>query len=427
MRQRSETLFRRHSDTCKLHQGSTYEADELRKWTPCKCAIHYYGHLRPDDAKPTRRCTHCTTWEIAKATVERWKSGRPSLIPPAKPATSTPATMAIADACSAYVLAHERAGSAASTLKKCRLFSGMVAEFSAQLGRERMAEWTRADVSAYLDWRGGEPKTRLVNWSAIKAAFEWFVGEEIIPLNVARFKTIRNRESKAAAKGGQKFPYTDDELAQMLAVCENKYGKQPVEWSRGVHHEQNTKGEDYRLYRRTVTGKDLSDFILISVYTGLRISDVATFHLSRLAPNGDVRVRALKNGTWVSTWVPPWLAQLIRDRAKKHGDLIFGEHTTTDMDVITDVWRRKLKVMWKLCGGWEISPTAHRFRHTFVRILLQRRVPLAMVSELTGDTEQMIRRFYSGWVTERQDTVREVLQAAFADVPKGANVVPIHG
>ena len=57
-----------------------------------------------------------------------------------------------------------------------------------------------------------------------------------------------------------------------------------------------------------------------------------------------------------------------------HGPLIFGKHSTTDINVITDVWRRKLKKLWTLCGPWKEKPTPHRFRHTFARILLQRGV-----------------------------------------------------
>jgi len=41
------------------------------------------------------------------------------------------------------------------------------------------------------------------------------------------------------------------------------------------------------------------------------------------------------------------------------------------------------------------KPTSHKFRHTFVRILLERGVPVADVAELIGDTEQVLRRSYA--------------------------------
>src|SRR5580692_3290041 len=50
--------------------------------------------------------------------------------------------------------------------------------------------------------------------------------------------------------------------------------------SRDTHHEP-AEGQ-LAQYSRKWTGQDLSDFISISVYTGLRISDVATFRADRL-------------------------------------------------------------------------------------------------------------------------------------------------
>jgi hypothetical protein len=47
-------------------------------------------------------------------------------------------------------------------------------------------------------------------------------------------------------------------------------------------------------------------------------------------------------------------------RAKSVGPLIFGTHTTEDINVITDVWRRKLKVLWEMVGPWKVKPEHHR-------------------------------------------------------------------
>jgi integrase len=121
----------------------------------------------------------------------------------------------------------------------------------------------------------------------------------------------------------------------------------------------------------------------------------------------------------VYTWIPEWLQDRIRRRAEEHGPLIFGQHKTKDMNVITDVWRRKLKRLWDLCGPWPEKPTPHRFRHTFARILLQRPgVTVRDVAELLGDSEQVIRRHYAAWVTERQERLTVVLKEAFAEKPK---------
>jgi integrase len=99
--------------------------------------------------------------------------------------------------------------------------------------------------------------------------------------------------------------------------------------------------------------------------------------------------------------------------------LIFGAHQTDDVNVITDLWRRKLNRLWKLCGPWEVKPHPHRFRHTFARILLQKpEVTVRDVGELMGDSEATILRFYGSWVPERQARLTRILKEAFEDRPK---------
>jgi integrase len=171
-------------------------------------------------------------------------------------------------------------------------------------------------------------------------------------------------------------------------------------------------------------GDDVADFISLSIYTGLRISDVALFHIDRMQPSGEIHVRTTKAGTHVYTWVPQWLQDRISARATKHGPRIFGEHTTKRLDVITELWRRKLNLVWKDCGPWKDKPTPHRFRHTFARILLQKPgVTVRDVAELLGNTEEMIRKHYGAWVPERQARLTKILQEAFDDKPKPKLVV----
>jgi integrase len=120
------------------------------------------------------------------------------------------------------------------------------------------------------------------------------------------------------------------------------------------------------------------------------------------------------------------LQEIIRRRGREVGPLIFGEHETTDLNVITDVWRRKLKRLWRMCGEWKATPTPHRFRHTFARILLERpRVSVRDVAELLGNTEQMVRKHYAAWIPERQERLTAVLRDEFSEKPR-PGVVEIH-
>lgn len=253
--------------------------------------------------------------------------------------------------------------------------------------------------------------------STVKAFFECCLANEWIKRNPARL--VKNRRGRDAAdhRNEQKLPFSDDELRKMYDACETKYGKQEVKWSRTVHH-QRVQGE-YARYNHKWTGQDLADFISVSVYTGLRISDVTTFHIDRMQQTGEIHVRTTKAGTHVYTWVPEWLQERICARAQEVGPYIFGEHQTKDMNVVTDVWRRKLNKLWTLCGPWPVKPTPHRFRHTFARVLLQRPgVSVRDVAELLGNTEQMVRKHYAAWIPERQERLTAVLKAAFSEKPK---------
>ncbi|MBZ5729166.1 MAG: site-specific integrase [Acidobacteriia bacterium] len=218
----------------------------------------------------------------------------------------------------------------------------------------------------------------------------------------------------------------------MYSACETQYGKQEVKWSRVIHHHR-VEGE-YARYNFKWTGQDLADFICVSVYTGLRISDVTTFSIDRMQPTGEIHIRTTNGWTHVYTWVPEWWQERIRARAQEHGALIFGEHQTKDPNVITDVWRRKLKKVWALCGPWKEEPTPHRFRHTFARVLLERGgVTVRDVAELLGNSEQMVRKHYAAFVPERQERLTAVLKAAFrvtvqgVSAAEGARTVPLPG
>ena len=83
-------------------------------------------------------------------------------------------------------------------------------------------------------------------------------------------------------------------------------------------------------------------------------------------------------------------------RAREVEPCIFGEHETTDMNVVTDIWRRKLNSLWSLCGPWKEKPTRRPLGHTFARILLQRPVVTVRdVAELLRNSEQMVRKHYA--------------------------------
>jgi integrase len=80
-----------------------------------------------------------------------------------------------------------------------------------------------------------------------------------------------------------------------------------------------------------------------------------------------------------------------------------------------------------LAGPFHEPPVPHRFRHTFVRILLERGVSVGDVAELAGDTERVLLRYYSKWIPSRQKRLTNILKDAFEGKPRPAKIVAIKG
>jgi site-specific recombinase XerD len=99
--------------------------------------------------------------------------------------------------------------------------------------------------------------------------------------------------------------------------------------------------------------------------------------------------------------------------------LIFAAGVTQNAKQLCDIWRNKrLKKVFELVGPWETLPHPHRFRHTFVRILLEKGVPAPDVAELIGYSEQILRKHYAAWIPGRQERLSKILQEAFEGKPK---------
>lgn len=184
-------------------------------------------------------------------------------------------------------------------------------------------------------------------------------------------------------------------MKRQYAACRQV---QPLNWKNGSH-----QGE--------WSGHDVETFIMLLCNTGFRISDAVTFDMNRLSGT-DCIVRAIKNNQPVFTVLPDELVSRLQSLAKRNGTQrpFMMPGGSTRVATVTDLWRRKLNRVWALCGRWEQSPHPHRFRHTFVRILLQNEVSPADVAILIGDTEEMVLKHYARWVPERQARLTSILR-----------------
>lgn len=360
--------YRRHRQSCKgdhEHNTRTSEYDERKKgWKRCECPIFISGTLQ---GSFKRQNSGQWEWEHVRPVIMSyeaagvWGDAKPEVSVTQPDTPSAPERITIEKAITAFTADFSETA-AENTQKKYRLLLKKLNTFAAARGYVMIDQWNPIDVRELRSSWEVSSQTATKHMSTIKTFFEFCLANEWITRNPARLIKRQRTRDGADKRGGQKLPFSEDELKRMYDACDTKYSKQEIAWSRDIHHHA-ARGELDR-YNRKWTGQDLA-FISVSIYTGLRISDVATFRSDRMQPTGEILLRTTKAGTHVYTWVPEWLQEHIRARAQAHGPLIFGEHTTKDTNVITDVWRRKLNKLWDLCGDWTVKPTPHRFRHTF--------------------------------------------------------------
>jgi integrase len=404
----SLNLYRRHRQDCEAGHPADFRSGEFEErkkgWKRCACHIFVSGTIRRTFK---RKDTGRSDWEQAREVASTWEaSGWEGETPPSPvPELPVAPKITIERAVKAFLDSHAES-SALGTQRMNRYFMNRLRSFSDSRGYVLLDQWGPIDVREFRASWGVAASTTTRNMTMLKSFFEFAVGNEWIVRNPA--KLIKDARRRKDSHKAERIPVSEDELKRMFEACETKYAS------------PDEKGS----WRYRWIGQDMADFISISVYTGLRISDVCTFNVDRLLPNGECHIRTTKNGKKVYTWIPSWLQQRIRERSEKHGPFIFGTHTTTDMSVVTDVWRRKLLRLWSLCGPWPEKPSPHRFRHTFARILLQKaNVTVRDVAELLGNTEEIVRKHYAAWVPERQARLTKVLQEAFEDKPMPKLVV----
>ena len=440
---------RRHGRQCS--QGHTVdslstEADERKRGTKrCDCPIFASGTLNGVFRKlGTRR----TDWNEARAAMEPYSAagswappGAPPAIlaaPPEAPAhlsgTSRP-PLPLAEAIEKFLRQHETEQSAERTRKKYRLHlegredgresqNAPLLAFAHDKGIRFLQEFDgQSDLVRELvqSWRVRKTATRTNRLGTLKTFFEFFVETGDLEKNPARIKSRRNRANRTGEEEGQddepRRPFTDQEIERMFAGCRT-YGKTKREWPKKKDGRQVVAISEYRDYNRKWGGEDVAAFIQISYSTGLRIYDVATFHISRLQADSTIRLRAQKNHSWVSVAVPESTCRMIQERARHFGPYIFGDPSGRKPDQITDTWRTRLERLWKECGPWEHKPVHHRFRHTFVRMLLEALTPASVVARLIGDTEETVIKHYANWVPELQQAATLATRKAMLNRPR---------
>ena len=396
-------LYRRHRRDCKAghpEEFRTGEFDERKKgWKRCACPIFASGTL----ARISRRqSTGKWEWDDAKATAAQWEQagnwdGTSLIAAPPPQDVAPPPRITIIDATEAFIAKCQNRGIAVPTLRKYKTFTKQLRSYADSRGYVMVDQLTVSDMDRfYASWDDGI-RAKAKKLDRLKAFVKFCTQREWIKKNI----TGDLEAPEGSSVPANKTPFTDDELDRIYAACDSIGGPRPP-------------GPGYRPWG----GEDVKDFVMLSIHTGLRISDVSVFNTTERLKGNDVFLRMHKTKKELYTWIPDWLVSRLRAREKQHGPLIFRAGQAMNMRAVSERWRENLGKVFKLAGPFDERPTPHRFRHTFVRILLEKGVPVSDVAELIGDTEEIVRMHYARWVPERQARLTKILRDAFESKPK---------
>jgi integrase len=401
-------IYRRHRRDCKAGHAEdslSSEFDERKKGRKrCDCPITASGTLAK---KYRRQSTGQWEWEAARAIVTSWEQagewggGAPTRPPKAAPPESL-TRITITAATQAFLDRISTKGFEPATESKYRTFIKQLRAFTDSHGYVYIDQLAITDMDRfYASWQDGK-RAKARKLHKLTAFIEFCVKRKWLMEDISADLEPPEGHSIPA----NKTPFTDGEINRILAACDKfKREREPQPG-----------------YRQT-SGEDIKDFIYIMLYTGMRISDVATFDTSLRLNGNEIFVRMHKTKKELYTWVPDWLVNRLRDRERLYGPRIFALSKSHSLSVQTERWRIKLQKIFTLAGEFDEPPVPHKFRHTFVRMLLERGIPVGDVAELIGDTERTLLKYYAKWIPSRQARLTSILKEAFSDRPHDSEKV----
>ncbi len=125
-----------------------------------------------------------------------------------------------------------------------------------------------------------------------------------------------------SSKPANMHPFSDEEVKRLFEAC-TKY--QTRRWRNSF-----AEGE--------VTGDQIQTFMMLLMYTGLRISDAATFSPDKLQGN-NAFLFMHKTDEPVFTWIPDELVDRLKNTPLQRGKYYFMGPLTERKETAADMWR----------------------------------------------------------------------------------------
>jgi integrase len=192
--------------------------------------------------------------------------------------------------------------------------------------------------------------------------------------------------------GGQTQPFSEDEVAALLAACDQLAG--------GFHCTADRSRKRARA------------LLLVLLYTGLRISDAVQLRRDRIDAEGRMFMRILKNGEPIYLKLKPSVIQALNalpEADNLRPGYFFWTTGSTLISACT-LYRKTLKFIQAHAGVEDVRP--HRFRDTFAKAVLDLGHPLSTLQLLLGHKNiSTTERYYRHFSRQQQNLMDAALDS----------------
>jgi integrase/recombinase XerD len=371
-------LFRRHIDCCP-------HRNEGRAHRRCRCPIWFDGTI---NGRRVLKSMQTTDWEKAQelehnlitAGVQTVRSETPAPTPKEEP-------VLLEQAWEKYLTKARKRNLSPATIYKYDLLHRQMCSFAQRRGLSLLEDIKLGALEDFQgEWTEG-PLARLKKLERLKGFFRAATNRDWLSHNPAKHLEAPKFTPRPT------LPFDHKEMKSILEAV-------------SVYPDKTGKTGRANAIR-------LRAFILTLRYTGLRIGDVTSLTVDRLAGN-KIFLYTQKTGLPVNCVVPKFVAEELENVPRLSERYFFWTGNST-LHTAIGSWQRTLRKLFKRVG---IRGYAHRFRDTFAVELLLAGVPTEEVAVLLGHNNIKITQdHYSPWVRSRQQQLEANLERAWKRDP----------
>jgi integrase/recombinase XerD len=368
-------LYRRHGSRCR-HFGT----DDAFAKTNCRCPIYADGGAR---SKGSRKSLGTRDWARAESRLRKLEQAE----------EDGRRIVTVSDACEAFLVDCRRRNLKASTIRSYEKTLQYLHHFCVGQDLKLVSEVNQAVLLEFQNGRETprergdgkpsqlEPSTVRKELQTLRAFFRFLVDQDHAEENFAK-KLRPPKESRRPT-----LPFSQTDVEALIGAANAL--------------------EDDNPYILAKTRKRAVAVLLTMLYSGLRISDVATLERKRVnLRNGGLLLRMEKTGEPVYVKLGrPAMDALAALPAE--GPYFFWSGQSAPATAIGNMRR----TVDRVCAKAGVEGHPHRFRDTFAVRMLEKGVPIDQVSILLGHTSvKTTEKYYAPWVRSRQ----RLLDAAVA-------------